>query len=411
MPAPDDTVLDSAAASPPAINDPAVPDPGGPDPAAQQPGADGTGDDGAAGGQPAADTGIPDITALRDSCTRFLHDHGPVRAADLLATIPPDTVPDRYGDGGAVAELEAEIKLVLGKPAAVFLPSGTMAQPSVLRVHADRRASRTVVFHPACHLDQHEDRGYQRLHQLTGRPAGQAHRLLTLDDLREIAEPIAALLIELPQRDLGGQQPPWADLVAQAQWAREHGAAVHLDGARLWESAAGYQQPPEAVASLFDTVYVSFYKGLGALPGCCVAGPEDVIAEVREWRHRMGGRLYGLWPNAASALTCLTRRLPLMPRYLSHARAIADTLRDLPGVRVIPDPPQSPMMHLLLTTSLAGFTAAAGRLATERGVWTWPTAMSTGDPGTLRVELAIGDGTLALRPAEVRGLIAALVAG
>jgi threonine aldolase len=416
MPAPDDTALDSATASSPATRGPAVPDPAGPDPAANHPGADGTGDDGAAGGGTAgggtgADTDIPDITGLRDSCTRFLHGHGPVRAADLLATIPPDTVPDRYGDGGAVAELEAEIKLVLGKPAAVFLPSGTMAQQSVLRVHADHQASRTVVFHPACHLDQHEGRGYERLHQLTGRPAGKAHRLLSLDDLRGIAEPIAALLIELPQRDLGGQQPSWADLVAQAQWARERGAAVHLDGARLWESAAGYQQPPEAVASLFDTVYVSFYKGLGALPGCCVAGPEDVIAEVREWRHRMGGRLYGLWPNAASALTCLTRRLPLMPRYLSHARAIADVLRDLPGVRVIPDPPQSPMMHMLLATSLASFTAAAGRLATECGVWTWPTAMRTGDPGSLRVELAVGDGTLALRPAEVRELIAALVAG
>jgi threonine aldolase len=141
-----------------------------------------------------------------------------------------------------------------------------------------------------------------------------------------------------------------------------------------------------------------------------VAGPEDVIAEVREWRHRMGGRLYGLWPNAASALTCLTRRLPLMPRYLSHARAIADALRDLPRVRVIPDPPQSPMMHLLLATSLPSFTAAAARLATERGVWTWPTAMRTGDPGILRLELAVGDGTLALRPAEVRELLDALVA-
>jgi len=50
--------------------------------------------------------------------------------------------------------------------------------------------------------------------------------------------------------------------------------------------------------------YVSFYKGIGALPGCCLAGPADILAEVREWRQRMGGTLFGLWPNAASALTC-----------------------------------------------------------------------------------------------------------
>src|SRR6201993_245704 len=176
--------------------------------------------------------------ALRDQCTVFLANHGPVRAADLLASIPADTVPDRYGDGGVVAELEAEIAELLGKPAAAFLPSGTMAQQSVLRVHADRRQRRTVVFHPMCHLHRHEGQGFQRLHGLTGRPAGDADRLMSIEDLTPIAEPPAALLIELPQRDLGGQQPDWPDLLAQAEWARDQGAAVHLDGARLWESAA-----------------------------------------------------------------------------------------------------------------------------------------------------------------------------
>ena len=308
-----------------------------------------------------------------------------------------------------MTELESEITLVLGKPAAVFLPSGTMAQQAVLRVHADRRRRRVIVFHPACHIDTHEGRGYERLHQLTGRPAGERDRLLTVADLDQVAEPVGALVIELPQRDLGGQQPDWAGLEAQAGWARERGAAVHLDGARLWESAAGYGKPPADVAALFDTVYVSFYKGLGALPGCCVAGPEDVVAEVREWRHRMGGTLFGLWPNAASALSCLARRLPMMPRYLSHTRAIAAALRDLPGVTIVPDPPQTPMLHLLLRTTADDFTAAGRRLATEQGVWTWPAAISTPDPGTQRVELAVGDATLALQPAEVRDFVRALL--
>ena len=392
-------------------------------PAAGNPAAGNTGDDGpAVPGPPVASpaaaspaAGSPDsaaeLAALRDTCTRFLAWHGAARAADLLATIPPDTVTDRYGEGGVVTELESEIMLVLGQPAAVFLPSGTMAQQAVLRVHADRRQRRTVVFHPACHIDVHEGRGYERLHQLTGRPAGERDRLLTLADLEEVAEPIGSLVIELPQRDLGGQQPDWAALEAQASWARERGAAVHLDGARLWESAAGYGRPLADIAGLFDTVYVSFYKGLGALPGCCVAGPEDIVAEVREWRHRMGGTLFGLWPNAASALSCLARRLPMMPRYLSHTRAIADALRDLPGVTVIPDPPQTPMLHLLLRTTAEDFTAAARRLAAGQGVWTWPAAMSTPDPGTQRVELTVGDATLALRPGEVREIVAALLPG
>src|SRR5215469_6471433 len=137
---------------------------------------------------PAAD----EQAALRDQCTSFLTGHGPVSVADVIAGIPADTVPDRYGDGGVVAELEAEIAGLLGKPAALFVPSGTMAQQAVLRVHADRRQRRTVVFHPMCHLHRQEGQAYQRLHALTGRPAGDPDRLMTVEDLTAIAEPPAA---------------------------------------------------------------------------------------------------------------------------------------------------------------------------------------------------------------------------
>jgi threonine aldolase len=348
-----------------------------------------------------------DLRALRDACDRALTGHGIPRADDLLATIPPGTAVDRYGDGGVVAELEAEIAGVLGLPAAVYLPSGTMAQQSVLRVHADRRGRRTVVFHPECHLDRHEGRALERLHGLVGRPVGDRSRLLTLDDLTAVPESPAALVIELPQRDLGGQQPAWDDLQAQVAWARDRGAAAHLDGARLWESSAGYGRSPAEIAALFDTTYVSFYKGIGALPGCCLAGPEDVVAEVREWRGRMGGTLFGLWPGAASALSCLRSRLPRMPEYLDRARAIADAVRDLPGVTVVPDPPQAPMLHLLLRTSPEAFAAAARTLA-EQGLWTWEKPMGTGDPGVQRVEFSVGDATMALSVDAVRSAIEAL---
>jgi threonine aldolase len=351
-----------------------------------------------------------ELEVLRKRCTSFLNGHGRQDAARLLATIPADTELDLYGEGGVTADLEAEVASLLGKPSSLFLPSGIMAQQSVLRVHADRRGRRTVGFHPACHVDRHEGRSYERLHALTGRPIGDPDRLLTIGDLEAVAEPLAALLLELPQRDLGGQQAAWEDLRAQVAWAREHGAAVHLDGARLWESAAGYGRAPGEVAALFDTVYVSFYKGIGALPGCCVAGPADVIAEVREWRRRMGGTLFGLWPNAASARACLAQRLPRMPAYLEHARAIAAALAGLDGVQVIPDPPQTPMMHVLLRTSQEAFAAAARNLAIERGLWVGAPPPATADPLTVRMELSIGDATCALKPAEIRDIVAELVA-
>src|SRR5215472_8112949 len=113
-----------------------------------------------------------DLAALRGQCTRSFRGHGMETAASMLAVIPPDTTLDTYGKGGVVADLEAEICRVLDKPAAVFLPSGTMAQQTALRVHADARGRRTVIFHPMCHLEQHEEQAYQRLHGLVGRPAG-----------------------------------------------------------------------------------------------------------------------------------------------------------------------------------------------------------------------------------------------
>src|SRR6266699_2876453 len=276
-----------------------------------------------------------ELAARQDGCTRFLGGHGPVRAADLLATIPTDTAVDRYGDGGVVAALEAEIASLLGKPAAVFLPSGTMAQQAVLRVHADRRGRRTIVFHPMCHLEQREGQGYRRLQMLAGRQAGDPNLLLKTEDLAGIAEPAAALLLELPQRDIGGQQPAWEDLAAQSDWARSAGAAVHLDGARLWESAAGYGRSPAEVAALIE----------------------------------------------------------------------------VPGVRVVPDPPQTPMMHLLLATTAERFAATARGLAAEQELWTWPGAMTTADRRLQRVELAVGDATCSLSATEVAAAVAAFAAG
>jgi threonine aldolase len=350
------------------------------------------------------------IGARRARCTDSLQGNGLLRPAELLASISPDADEDLYGDGGTVTVLEERIADLLGKPAAVFLPSGTMAQAATLRVHADRRATRTVLWHPYCHLAVHEGQSYARLHQLVGRRVGEPERLLTVRDLAGVAEPVAALLLELPQRDLGGRIPSWDDLVAQTGWARDRGAAVHLDGARLWEATAGYDRSPAEIAALFDTVYVSFYKGVGALPGCCVAGSEQDVAEVREWRHRLGGTLFALWPAASSAHTLLPATLAEMPARMEHTRAIVAALADVPAVRATPDPPQTPMVHLLLSTTTDAYAAAAERLADESGFWVWPNAVATADPGVVRVELSVGRATLRHTPSFIAETLAALTA-
>ena len=265
-----------------------------------------------------------------------------------LGTLGDELSADIYGAGGAVAALEARVQELLGKPAVVFMPSGTMAQQIALRIHADRAGRRVVAFHPTCHLELHEDKAYQRLHALVGRPVGDARELMTAEDLAAINEPLAAVVFELPQREIGGMLPSWQDLRAQVAAVRETGAAVHLDGARLWECTPHYAKDLHEIAALFDSVYVSFYKGLGGLAGCCLAGDEQLVAEAREWRARHGGTLFAMWPYAAAGLVGLRDRLPRMPRYVEHARAIAAAVGGLDGVEVRPDPPQTPMMHLHL---------------------------------------------------------------
>jgi threonine aldolase len=355
-----------------------------------------------------AEVSPEEMDSLRRACTRFLTWHGWRPPADYLAEIPPDTAQDVYGEGGVTEELEREVASVLGKPSAAFFPSGTMAQQIALRVHADRRSRRTILFHPTCHLDHFEGRGYERLHALHGRPVGDATRLLTLDDLRTVSEPPAALLLELPQREIGGQLPSWDELVAQAEWARSHGGAVHMDGARLWGCESFYGRSLAEISEPFDTVYVSFYKQLGGLAGACLAGPEDVVAGVREWRRRHGGTLYGLWPLAASALNGLRTRFLRVGAYRERALEIAEALRDLADVDVLPDPPHTAMMHLFLRREAEPLRAAIVRLAREERIWTF-SFWASDVPGVQRAEVEVGDATLGFSPEEFADVIERLL--
>jgi threonine aldolase len=352
---------------------------------------------------------IPELERLRAGCDRFLRGFGPRPPADELAQIASlseaDLQEDTYGDGGVVTLLESEVRALLGKPAGVFMPSGTMAQQAALRIHADRLGRRVVGLHPTSHLELHEDQAYQRLHGLVGRRVGDARSLITLADLEAIDEPLAALLLELPQREIGGRLPAWKDLLAQVRFARRRGWALHMDGARLWESGPFYGRPLSRIAALFDSVYVSFYKGLGGISGAMLLGDEEFIAEARVWRHRHGGTLYKLWPYAASALAGLRTRLPQMPAYLEHARAIAAELATVEGVEVVPNPPQVPMFHIHLRTTPAAAAAGVRRLATEEHIWAWGSTLPTDTSGFRRVELSVVESTLGFSPLEVARIV------
>jgi threonine aldolase len=341
-----------------------------------------------------------DRLAAHRACARFLHGHGPNNARRDLTALAAEAAEDErgdvYGEGETIQAFERDVAKLLGKPAAVFMPSGTMAQQIALRIWSDRRGGAAVAFHPTSHVELHEQRGYAFLHGLRARLVGRLTALLRRSDLDAVAEPIAALLIELPQREIGGQLPQWDELLAQAEWARARDVSLHLDGARLWETQPFYGRPIAEIAAPFDSVYVSFYKTLDAIAGAALAGPEDFVAEARVWQRRHGGNLVTQYPFVLSARAGLRGRLGRVEAYVARARDVARVLAAIPGVRVVPDPPHVNMMHVVLPGDPDALLDESARVARDEGVSLFSRLRPTEVPGMSVVEIAVGDGAMAL---------------
>jgi threonine aldolase len=248
------------------------------------------------------------------------------------------------------------------------------------------------------------------LHDLRALTIGNPARLMTVEDVRGIADPLGAFVVELPQREIGAQLPEWDDLRELVQAARGTGAAVHLDGARLWEAAPHYGRTHAEIAGLFESVYVSFYKGLGGLAGAMLAGDADFIAEARLWQHRHGGRLVTIAPLALSAQLGYERNLPKMAAYRERARLIAGRLARLDGVDIVPDPPHTNTFHIFLRGERVTLEASAHAYAREHGTFVFARLAPTVVPTLQKWEYVVGDATLALDVDDVEQAVRTVLA-
>jgi len=346
--------------------------------------------------------------AVARACPRSLTGWGGTTPqADLLALVAEAErggEPDRYGAGGLVAEVEEQVRALLEAPAAVLCPSGTLAQQAALR-HWCARTPR-VGLHASAHPVLHEDDALPVVQGLVPVVVGERPDLAAVQAAHAQA-PLGALLVELPQRETGGDLMGFDELAALSAWCREEGVRLHLDGARLWECGPAYA--PHALAdvvALADSTYVSLYKGLGALAGAVLLGPVDLVEQTRTWRHRLGGTLPVLWPMALGARAGLRDRLPEVPRWVEHAQALARALGEV-GVEVVV-PPVTPLLHVVLP----GEPDAVQEVLIERsratGVWLGR-AQAGPRPGTSRVEVSVAGRSLQVPPEEGAALVRQVV--
>ncbi|MFG2114282.1 threonine aldolase family protein [Streptomyces sp. NPDC048718] len=306
-------------------------------------------------------------------------------------------LPDLYGDG-VVEELERRVAEELGFPAAVFFPTGTMAQQVALRCWAGRTGNPVVALHPLGHPEVHENGAFGSVSGLRTVHPTDAPRLPTAQEIREVPEPFGTLMLELPLRDAGFVLPSWDELVDAVEAARERDAVVHFDGARLWDCATHFGRGLPEIAGLADSVYVSFYKSLGGLSGAALAGPEDLVEEARLWRHRYGGMLFQQYPVALSALRGLDTELPRLPSYVARARIVAEALREAfeqEGVgwfRVHPEIPATHQFQVWLPYEADTLTAAGLALTEDTGTCLfrrWFPAPAGGPPGVAMAEVTV----------------------
>lgn len=314
------------------------------------------------------------------------------------------TSSDFYGQGQSIEDFENKFSKILGKEKAIFIPSGTMGQQIALRVWSDRLDKKTVAFHPLSHLEIHEQKAIYFLHpKLNVKPIGEKDRLICISDLETQNIQNAILLLELPQRELGGLLPSWEELVNLSNWCKAKNITLHLDGARIWECTPYYNKSVKEICELFDSVYVSFYKGLGSIAGAVIAGNKSFIEDCKIWQRRYGGNLISLYPYYLNADQSYEERISLMPKFHQRAIEIAKILSKFEYVSIFPKIPQTNMFHLHIQKDQQTVQMALIDIIKTNDIKILPVPRKY-DNKTSIIEFSVGENTLNYSIDEIQNL-------
>lgn len=302
----------------------------------------------------AAGIAIPQAAAAEQADTlqrlqravNFIYDGSyltPPEYADLLSQLARagKIDPDDYSNGGIVQELEQLFASLLGKEAAVFMPTGTLANHIALRQLAGQHTK--VIVQAESHIYNDSGDCAQTLSGLNLIPLAPNQTGFTLEDVKavvskartgRVATQVGVIAIESPVRRKDDTMFGYNEMRRISTFAREAGIRLHLDGARLFVESAHTGISPAQYASLFDTVYVSLYKCFNAAAGAILVGPHDCIEGLYHTRRMFGGGLPGVWPYAAVAFQFVESFIEEYSAALQKAETLFQQLEAKPAFRV-----------------------------------------------------------------------------
>jgi threonine aldolase len=249
---------------------------------------------------------------------------------------------DVYGEDPTVNRLEARAAALMNREAALFVPSGTMGNQ--IAVHLHTRPGTEVIGDAGCHIFNFEMGAMSMLSGAFPRPIATGDGILAPDQVEAAIQgkvgyrtPTSMLALENSHNLAGGRITPVARMRELIAVAKDHGLPVHLDGARIHNSAAALGVPAAEIAAGCDTVMFCLSKGLGAPVGSMLVGDADAIADGRRIRKTFGGGMRQVGILAAAGLVALDEVLPRLGEDNRRARALADRLAGIPGIALDPE--------------------------------------------------------------------------
>lgn len=246
---------------------------------------------------------------------------------------------DVLGDDPTVIALQDKVAALLGKEAACFVPSGTMANQTAIRAHTE--PGDEIIAHKDSHIIHYETGGPAALSGVMIRPLDGPLGLFDAADLRDAVRPNNShfphsqlLIIENTHNRGGGAVWPIEQISRVTAAARELNLRTHLDGARIWNACAATGLAPAEYARHFDTISCCFSKGLGAPAGSAVAGSRALIARVHRFRKMFGGTMRQSGILASAALHALDHHVTRLKDDHANAKTLESSLAGIPGIRI-----------------------------------------------------------------------------